>query len=922
MDRMHRALAVAAVVIALAVVVGCGGGGGGGTSGKPTLRDSAGVATSSFSPGDAVLASFAGLRAGKQYDVWVRDSLGREVAYLRLTPTGDGKIPDTVLAYDVASGEYTVTVEEVSPGLSATPQAAQEYTFAVAATATHATATIQDQTSEARAAFANGEDVYVRGQGFPANAEVHVYVVADQREWQLGTGLEDLSGFTPNLPPPDWPGRSSAVAPQGLRGQPETAVTDANGTFAAVRVWSNVQAPQGDAFDVVVDVDRDGTFSAGDVAMDHQNVGFVTHGSGVGPSQAGDWRTNLACDEQCVYTDFYDADSDVYVYVNPDVRMQLGGDKWVKKYICLHRTDWTSGTALVDVSGPGDISQWEADTPRSGCTNEGRVLVWPATLTAGDYDVVIDVNRNDIYDPGVDIIDGGLPGQPGFTVGQVTPKKWTVLVYLDADDLVGAGVADLAEMEAVGSSDDVNIVVQHDEPAGAQRYYIRPGTRDVVADLGDINTGTVSTLSEFLSWGAHRYPADHYMVVIWNHGNGFADTRSVSPSDVCWDDNPTSSVLTVPQVRQALSSVGQSIDVLGYDACLMGMWEVAREMEGLCDYLVYSEEVVPGQGWPYTTILQRLRDNPDLSAGSLAQPIPGEYIATCGAGDCTMSCVDMSRMGSLDSAMDAWALEMIAQMDAAATGLQTAIAAADTYHYLYTDYRDLYGYAEAVQGTVSEGQIPARAQAVMDAVTSAVISHAESGSHAGRSHGMSVWLPNAQYFNNNAVKYGNLMAARSTNWDEFLATLWGMTLRVELTWGGTPSDLDSHLFDAQSSPNHLYYANKVIPGASLDVDDVTSYGPENVSVTTFAPGPRGRYDYAVYLYAGSVPQDAPAVVRVFRGGATVPERTFQSSGFSYSTRWWNVFNIDPTTRQITVVDQMQSVAPASVGNARSMPRKH
>ena len=62
----------------------------------------------------------------------------------------------------------------------------------------------------------------------------------------------------------------------------------------------------------------------------------------------------------------------------------------------------------------------ELDTPQYGCTNEGRVLIWPSTLAPGKYDIVIDVDRNGVYDRGLDFLDNiDSFGQPtaGFIVG-------------------------------------------------------------------------------------------------------------------------------------------------------------------------------------------------------------------------------------------------------------------------------------------------------------------------------------------------------------------------------------------------------------------------------------------------------------------------------------------------------------------------
>lgn len=86
------------------------------------------------------------------------------------------------------------------------------------------------------------------------------------------------------------------------------------------------------------------------------------------------------------------------------------------------------------------------------------------------------------------------------------------------------------------------------------------------------------------------------------------------------------------------------------------------------------------------------------------------------------------------------------------------------------------------------------------------------------------------------------------------------SMRVTLTWGANPDDLDSHL-TGPAVPNgqtagerfRVYYANKqeTINDVTidLDVDDTTSYGPEVITVPAF-PHP-GVYRYAVHQYSGS-----------------------------------------------------------------------
>ena len=105
------------------------------------------------------------------------------------------------------------------------------------------------------------------------------------------------------------------------------------------------------------------------------------------------------------------------------------------------------------------------------------------------------------------------------------------MVYLAGDNnLDAAGVDDLLEMKAVGSTADVNIVAQFDRQGkGLQtrRFYLRKGDNldaDVVAELGETNTGDPAVLTDFAIWAITTYPAQRYMLVIWNHGSGWDDS--------------------------------------------------------------------------------------------------------------------------------------------------------------------------------------------------------------------------------------------------------------------------------------------------------------------------------------------------------------------------------------------------------------
>src|SRR5271165_7046816 len=103
--------------------------------------------------------------------------------------------------------------------------------------------------------------------------------------------------------------------------------------------------------------------------------------------------------------------------------------------------------------------------------------------------------------------------------------KWTFMVYLAGDNnLAGAGDADLAEMRAVGSTGDLNIVAQFDSAiaGGATRFLLKNGGVDEeVQSLGKIDSGDPRTLSDFIAWAVKSYPAQRYALILWNHGSGW-----------------------------------------------------------------------------------------------------------------------------------------------------------------------------------------------------------------------------------------------------------------------------------------------------------------------------------------------------------------------------------------------------------------
>jgi hypothetical protein len=340
--------------------------------------------------------------------------------------------------------------------------------------------------------------------------------------------------------------------------------------------------------------------------------------------------------------------------------------------------------------------------------------------------------------------------------------EWTVMVFMDGDNnLELDALQDFEEMAEVGSTDKVNIVVQLDRigkyAVGEQdkdgnlyenwdetlRFYITKGMKPERASAlkeprcqspevkpprvcTELNMGKGDVLRDFITWAKTQYPAQHYILVIWDHGQGYrkvipntSNNRSVfgrmvppppthstpdgqSPEQIKLGDmvmaDPFRSALGSPyrsashdetdddqlynlEIQKALqdSSAGQKLDVLGFDACLMEMVETAYAMRDQATVMVGSEDLEPGAGWQYNDWLNTLVGNSargiKMDANSLGKLLVESYknqYEPTPRRTTTQSAVDLTKADALAKAVSTLADEMSAKMSTEASNIKAA----------------------------------------------------------------------------------------------------------------------------------------------------------------------------------------------------------------------------------------------------------
>lgn len=413
-------------------------------------------------------------------------------------------------------------------------------------------------------------------------------------------------------------------------------------------------------------------------------------------------------------------------------------------------------------------------------------------------------------------------------------KKWTVLAYINGKDgnLQRLAPSVLRELEAAGSDDNLNIVAQLSRQksvidrftkdwSGTRRYevkrnmnppplqdemmnwFIPPYTKNIVSpvaeDLGDkVDMGDPATLTDFLKWGIKKYPAEHYAVIIYGQGGGFAGSVADSEHKSVIDNKELAGSL-----KEAADEMGQKIDVLAFDGNLMSQMEVADQIKDSTNIMVASEGTVSLGSLPLDAIMKNLKfelgDSGKVTPEDLAkffvfeqkyQPGPvAEMMAP------TLSAIDLRKMDDVKGAFKEFAGEI-----SKAVNIKPELKEAlrenikNTQKFVpdgspepYTDYRDVGHFTKLILSDDKFNNyyfpdMQKKGEALLKAIDSSLIDEAHIGKAVENATGISAYMPTdfgydmpPSFFQpenwDPTHGYGETTIAADTQWNEILGAI-------------------------------------------------------------------------------------------------------------------------------------------------------
>ena len=314
---------------------------------------------------------------------------------------------------------------------------------------------------------------------------------------------------------------------------------------------------------------------------------------------------------------------------------------------------------------------------------------------------------------------------------------------------------DLERLQKGSLYSDMDIVVQLDrwefvDSQESIRYHIKDGEIKEIKRLGETNSGDPTVLKNFIEESAKAYPSEKLIVVIWSHGTGvddfdiysakreryFVPTEKIEEIAISFDDSAKDFLDNI-ELQKALD-VDVPIDILGFDACLMGMFEVAYQLRNQANFIVGSQFVEPASGWDYPRVLEDLSIEKDSK--SMAEELVKFYADyyEYESFDVTQSAYNLEVIEDVAKSLDMFAKLLLENLEDR-KDLKYTILSSQLFNK--NEYVDMVDFVKNIQGRLKIESLEPYAKKLLDALDKFIVANHNMGYSMRDANGVSLYFP-------------------------------------------------------------------------------------------------------------------------------------------------------------------------------------
>ncbi|CAA6806553.1 MAG: Unknown protein, partial [uncultured Sulfurovum sp.] len=209
-----------------------------------------------------------------------------------------------------------------------------------------------------------------------------------------------------------------------------------------------------------------------------------------------------------------------------------------------------------------------------------------------------------------------------------------------------------------------------------------------------------------------------------------------------------------------------------FDACLMGMFEIAYQLRNQTNVMVASQHLEPAKGWDYERILNEL--DTSKQANDIAEQLISFHDEhhTNEKRDVTKSAIDTEIIEDVAEALDRFAEVLRASLkegDEEANRKELEITLSNSQFFHRKDYVDLIDFVEKVKSRLAIEAVEPHAQKLLESVREMVIANHTIGYYMEDANGLSIYFPKYRPFEEIFTMYEKLdFVAACPNWVKLL----------------------------------------------------------------------------------------------------------------------------------------------------------
>jgi len=199
------------------------------------------------------------------------------------------------------------------------------------------------------------------------------------------------------------------------------------------------------------------------------------------------------------------------------------------------------------------------------------------------------------------------------------------------------------------------------------------------------------------------------------------------------------------ELKHVFEDLGQKIDIVGFDACLMGMMEVAYQLKDYAEIVVGSEELEPGKGWDYAALVSYLVNNPTASNEDVSKEIVDSFITSYASENslkATLSSIRTDKLDYVACLMDRFAHTILRNETNIRGALLSIVDGTETFDYVNNEqiYRDLAHFVTLTKAHyVNNSEIVSSADNLLAGLSELIVKNKTK--NLDNAHGLSVYLP-------------------------------------------------------------------------------------------------------------------------------------------------------------------------------------